>query len=450
MPRNLTIQCPEAPPVSLPPGYVRETYTIKVITPIFGGGVETGRNDLITPFRVPAIRGHLRFWWRATSGVRAAKTIAELRQLEGAIWGTTRDAEGKPRESRVSLEVDQPAGNGTPWNHPTHISETLSYVFGMLTGDNAVVECVSYSQPFRLTVTCPESLAGQVRVAMWAWTNFGGLGARTRRGCGALVCTRVEPDPGDKYPLFSPKSAKIEDLKAWYSGWTEPFADPINPNLAKVPALAESLLVVPTPQGAAPPPAMDAWKRAIEVFREFRQGENVGRDPRPGPGPVSATNLPGQSRWPEPDAVQRLIPRPGWTWGHPIRPLHDGFPRAAFGLPIQFTFKERSQTPTAKLTAVETDRMASPIIVRPLGIGPYNAVPAILRLSVADLDAARLEEMQGLKRTWPITVNQIQDPSLRGYTDSPMGGSTPRSSSGSALEAFLAFAQEGDFKEVYP
>lgn len=445
MPRNLTIQCPEAPPVSLPPGYVRETYTIKVITPIFGGGVETGRNDPITPFRVPAIRGHLRFWWRATSGVRAAKTIAELRQLEGELWGTTRDADGKPRESRVSLEVDQPAGNGTPWNHPTHISETLSYVFGMLTGDNAVVECVSYSQPFRLTVTCPESLAGQVRVALWAWTNFGGLGARTRRGCGALVCTRVEPDLGGQYPLFSPKSAKTEDLKEWYSGWAQLFAGTIDASLAKVPALAESLLVFPS---QAPGSAMDAWKQAIKVFREFRQGANVGRDPA-----GSGNNFPGQSRWPEPDAVQRLIPSPGWTWGHPIRTAHDGFPKAAFGLPIQFTFKERPNKPTAKLTAVETDRMASPIIARPLAIGGYRqnqAVPAILRLSVADLDAARLEQMQGGSGTWTIAANQIQDSGLSTYPASPMGGSPPRSTSGSALEAFLAYAKECGFEEVHP
>ena len=42
----------------------KQTYTIHVVTPMFGGGVEPGVNDPITPIRPTSIRGHLRFWWR--------------------------------------------------------------------------------------------------------------------------------------------------------------------------------------------------------------------------------------------------------------------------------------------------------------------------------------------------------------------------------------------------
>lgn len=39
--------------------------TIEVVTPIYGGGVETRKIDGVNTIRVPTIRGHLRFWWRA-------------------------------------------------------------------------------------------------------------------------------------------------------------------------------------------------------------------------------------------------------------------------------------------------------------------------------------------------------------------------------------------------
>ena len=57
------------------------TYDIEVITPLFGGGVEAGVNDPITLIRPSSIRGHLRFWWRATRGA-AFSTAAEMRQRE--------------------------------------------------------------------------------------------------------------------------------------------------------------------------------------------------------------------------------------------------------------------------------------------------------------------------------------------------------------------------------
>lgn len=67
------------------------SYAIEVITPLFGGGVEPGVNDPITLVRPSTIRGHLRFWWRATRRERF-DTVAGLRQREEKIWGrrTTR------------------------------------------------------------------------------------------------------------------------------------------------------------------------------------------------------------------------------------------------------------------------------------------------------------------------------------------------------------------------
>src|SRR5437016_3395541 len=80
------------------PAKTSSTYTVDVITALFGGGIVAGENDPVTLIRVPAIRGHLRFWWRATRGARFQKT-AELAETEGKIWGTTKEP------SRVELAV---------------------------------------------------------------------------------------------------------------------------------------------------------------------------------------------------------------------------------------------------------------------------------------------------------------------------------------------------------
>ena len=46
------------------------TYTIKLITPMYGGRIVAGVVDEEMPVRVTSIRGHLRFWWRLFYGLR--------------------------------------------------------------------------------------------------------------------------------------------------------------------------------------------------------------------------------------------------------------------------------------------------------------------------------------------------------------------------------------------
>lgn len=38
-----------------------------------------------------------------------------------------------------------------------------------------------------------QNLQEEIETAVWAWVNFGGIGARTRRGCGALFCDELAP-----------------------------------------------------------------------------------------------------------------------------------------------------------------------------------------------------------------------------------------------------------------
>ena len=52
----------------------------KVITPLFGGGVDPAKADPVTVVRATEIRGHLRFWWRATRGGQFEGNLDKMRE----------------------------------------------------------------------------------------------------------------------------------------------------------------------------------------------------------------------------------------------------------------------------------------------------------------------------------------------------------------------------------
>ena len=68
MPRAEQIpECPEVPS-NRSTELVSRDYAIRLVTPLFGGGIEPGEPDPSLPIRGASIRGQLRFWWRTTCG----------------------------------------------------------------------------------------------------------------------------------------------------------------------------------------------------------------------------------------------------------------------------------------------------------------------------------------------------------------------------------------------
>jgi CRISPR-associated protein Cmr1 len=132
---------------------------------------------------------------------------------------------------------------------------------------------------------------------------------------------------------------------------------------------------------------------------------------------------------------------------------NDAFPRAEIGLPIVFHFKDQGvgDPKDTELYPVkdgqEKTRMSSPLILKPLICKNGEVLQMILRLKAAGPDEVVLE-----KATGKPTFKKIRDPSLASYPNSPMGGPKAgapfRSPSGSAIEGFLAFAEENGFVEV--
>jgi CRISPR-associated protein Cmr1 len=290
---------------------------------------------------------------------------------------------------------------------------------------------------FELMIRYPKSdpeLPRDIDAAVWAWVNFGGIGARTRRGCGALFCEDLAPTAGSAILNWYAAKRKECGLLA-----------------QRPPVLPWPLLVASPLVNAAEMSPTAAWDKAVSTMWRFRQAEGVGREPGSG--------TPGRSRWPEADSIRALLDR-----GNPAHrpsitipdPEHKpAFPRAAFGLPIIFHLRDEP-VPKVEVRPVEPGRlaltrMASPMILRPLAVGAGDsALPMILPLCAHGPSELRLVEREDHSETpLPrlICSKEIARPDLADYgpgqVTSPMQN---RSANGSPLEAFLSFAGKQGFK----
>jgi CRISPR-associated protein Cmr1 len=400
-------RCPDAPSVPVDqaanldghyPGLLLWQAAIRAITPVFGGGTTPGENDPVTMVRPSSIRGHLRFWWRAMQGAQFGK-VEDLRKREGAIWGTTEIP------SQILVEV-QDLKAGRPEAYATFPSDRTfpkfttgypAYALFPFQGnkkDGIAPALARRDAEFRLTVRYPAEFRYEVFAALWAWTNFGGIGARTRRGCGALVCD-----------FFAPKSAAT--LPQWWAAAKSLMRAPPAGTEPAWPRVVKAPLV--SPNTLAP---HAAWEAAVGLMREFRQGENVGRNRG------SAPNRPGRSRWPEADSLRQITSAGDPRHQPSITASQPAFPRAELGLPIVFHFKDYQDAANnselyPKLEQ-ESRRMASPVILRPLGIaggtqagtGVYCSRPAHARSLVWFGDALRREPGSSeFHRTGPIDLS---------------------------------------------
>ncbi len=194
------------PPHVRPGNLESRTYRIRLITPMFGGGVEAGTPDPSFPIRPTAVRGHLHFWWRL---LNAGMSTDQLRARESEIFGDTNVQSAL--YVRVSNLPPIQLVDPVP-KYGDRFSPAAYALFAAIeNGQRIVQEGIEFS----LTVEWPSELAlnrrraaqnaqrvrsnqnplpdtvrdvgPDIEDALRAWTCLGGLGARTRRGCGAIT-----------------------------------------------------------------------------------------------------------------------------------------------------------------------------------------------------------------------------------------------------------------------
>ena len=334
------------------PERVELTLDILLVSPLYGGGVEAGQLDPITPFRASSIRGNLRYWWRATRGGQF-DTWEKMRDAEAAIWGDTEQA------SRVQLRVQIPENWAKGRVLLRKYERDLNRKYALFPPYNQ--KNVNLDDPgkqflesgrFSVTLSLQsEKLSPDVNAAIWAWTNFGGLGARTRRGAGALFCER-------------------------YAGWDEGHV--AGDGKTRPWSTLKGGKIVWGPPKKGTNAWADAWTEVVQLYREFRQ-DRIGRGP---------------TAWPEPDEIRAIRQGSG-------KASDAGFPRGSLGLPIVFHFKDRSEPSDQTLSIAEEGRMASPVILRPFAASKDLAYPVILLMNSPGPQQLYLYEKGG--RTQPVT-----------------------------------------------
>jgi CRISPR-associated protein Cmr1 len=446
--------CPQ-PPKERGRAEMMRDYKIHLLTPMFGGGVEGGCPDPHFAIRPTAIRGQLQFWWRATRGA-GCPSYKELFNEHAQVWGTTDIASPVEVEVR-DLCADQPKPCADYWLDPTGRfnkrtkkrepayklswdslfrvnpvarDDSLAYALFPFQGqppkDNdprsePVKRPADFIEKasFTLRVWFPTEFQVDVEMAVWAWVNFGGLGARTRRGCGALHCAECAPKSGT-------------EVETWFKA----NGGPMTATMQEWPTLPNVLLYRPKTETP-----LLIWDWVMGFMKYFRQGPDFARN-----------SGPGRSRYPEPETIREItsLGADRARSGHPRLAYipADSFPRAEFGLPIVFHFQgqgEPEQTvlyPDAGPDGKARDRMASPLIVKPLALANGKAIAAILRLVTPELNGVELR-LGAAPVSLPSTT-VLRDPRLASYASpggtwvSPLAGSA----TGSALDAFLKRARE--------
>jgi len=379
------------PDISLrPDDRVMEIRRYKLITPLFGGGVEAQRADPITIIRGASVRGQLRFWWRATHGGQFNGNLKDMRARENAIWGSAAKKEemnGGPSkvtlttknliEGKPFAAVDN---RGQPVTNLGDQRSVYSYVaFPLREAQGAkAIEGIE----FELMLRYPQEIEADVQAALWAWQTFGGIGGRTRRGFGALQLTHVNGNVV-QLPTSTHLQAEIRNgfRQHVVSGKRFRGGSFLEPDDVVVVAKSKKN------------DAIQTWQYLFDRLKKFRQ-DRYDKNGQPY----------GRSKWPEPDAIRRLTKK--HSRGHEPKHSVDGkFPRAQFGLPIIFQFKESDEKmgdpPAMTLIPRDAERWASPLILRPIACSD-GSIGLAVRLDSSLNDVERGIVLEGKdKRSYP-------------------------------------------------
>lgn len=203
MPRELT----RTPPDQLSAPKVQTlSVTLETVTPMFGGSATRSSVDPVYPVRAASVRGQLRFWWRATQPRHLSKET--MFEREEALFGS----DAVPGTVQVSVRLNDPGKTKSATsffaNRSSGPLETyFLFPFRQRNDEKDGLLDVQFEVTVTFRSDAPERAVPELTRALQAWIAFGGVGARTRRGCGAL---RAVGEQADQFNL------DLEALKSWF------------------------------------------------------------------------------------------------------------------------------------------------------------------------------------------------------------------------------------------
>ncbi len=401
----------------------------ELITPLFGGGVTPAEADPVTIVRATEIRGNLRFWWRACRGGKSEfkGDPAEMKKAEDKIWGKAYEKEDTPpaQDETVQIRVEinhsdtpktispfvvvekegrkQVRPNSEPETPPAYAAFPLQPTDeDIQAGIEPKTVLVKVS--FKLIISFPKEKQKEVEAALWAWETFGGIGARTRRGFGALRCVSIQVNERS-VPVNLPQVNQEQVIQWMQTNWKEyTVAGSWSQNVPHLPQYLTQNVNFKLISWDSGSKVSAIWSDLIDCLKNFRQMRRTST--------LKNAKHPGRSMWPEPSAIRDLTKQSHPRHVIPIpNPLIKKFPRAVFGLPIIFQFKDRNkynpndQNSDPRKTVLQLEayeRLASSLILKPLACqaGEHIGLALILEGIKLDEEALILETQEGRKQQW--------------------------------------------------
>jgi CRISPR-associated protein Cmr1 len=185
---------------------------LTTVTPAFIG---TSDPDKRAEWTAKSVRGQLRWWLRAVLGGELGGRQDKVREVEEAIFGSTKQRSAV----RIMVRpVEEPYASGyaegqslnhtklaSDWGNTSAAvhsrlelksgaSNPIGYLgFGPIVKNRYLRARIPPGKPLRLLVQWSGSTSHveSLRKALWCWVNLGGIGGRSRRGFGSLVCNRI-------------------------------------------------------------------------------------------------------------------------------------------------------------------------------------------------------------------------------------------------------------------
>jgi len=184
-----------------------DTYSLTVLTPCFCSGA----NQAIAEIRPSAIRGQLRWWFRALGGDRFA---------EREIFGGIARQEADIRSSAIIIRVSD-ITPGPPWQPPrVDQNNPSSYVwfFASRSADGIRWKSEAVLSPgtcFKLHVIRRRAFASSLfEKALACFLALGSVGLRATRGLGAMSCKEHPFRMDTVEPILRNSGFAIEDQGA--------------------------------------------------------------------------------------------------------------------------------------------------------------------------------------------------------------------------------------------
>jgi CRISPR-associated protein Cmr1 len=286
------------------------TMTLETVTPLFLGGVDPrGMPEL----RAPSFRGAMRYWWRVWyTSQRADLSRDELYTAESAIFGSTEAASpilvrlhGQPATTTLE-RPEQPTGlnylmYGMHERRKKQGKTVLEYRPAIKPGEH--FDLILGTRP---TQDADKALR-QAAISLWSLCNLSGVGARVRRGAGALrAAGSVDNWPKGLPPLDLQASSPADLSQKLGESLKHLVGDVAKSKITPIPSLHPDLCIVSVFEKV-----WSSWEDALEevgqAFQHFRSRRN-----------------------PDYTGVKQLI-----QTGTPPETVE----RAAFGLPLQFYYR---------------------------------------------------------------------------------------------------------------